>query len=1001
MNSLFKFNDITFDFESLGTLISQKIKLVTGFTLTEDLSEQFDSASLIVLSSSLTPFSVGRPIFIVFPSGYENLNNQFIINTDKVSVVKLNEQGTPVLFKHTLTLVEPTALLVNMQASALSFPLLSNKKWTIREAIARLIRLNPYKIKEYYTIDVSGKAQTINEWVNYNFEIDDNSLTGITNMELPEFTLTNTSLFNQLNSILSMITPSAYIIRLDVAKIANSALGRRDYKFILKAVKLDDLEAGYVTFNSKTIFGIDTNKSLNTAYNGVSTWVQNSINNNPMYSSGTGKIPNSVRSKDLIANNSDLRFVTTFPIAEIMNMYVLVPFNYSNYSFSNNLYQIQTKDNITYILNPVSYAKGVYYVDLFNYFVTDKKYSTFSREDKEKYYFYTLGENYIDFKTLSDTENPMFTITKFKNILLNAMADKLLNIYRAVENSSVSFVDEANDKVAILNHYQNTNYISLFRNQDFILSILNGWTKSGDSSSTNNDFFNFINSYMVEYNIYYKPYLRNILVKQENEETNINTFYQESNENQGTNIVDIEKLGEQNKAKLKQYNQAHLTLKRFYTKPEDIAILGQKFKDATLTNNQDYILTDFTLIVTSQGFNATENYAVNYNRLYRYSGYQKVYRDVLKPQTSVNRAINYISNNSINKNIVNDKAQAVAIVTFNNGSNNSRKKLIPMSCFQYGDYYCACFVMSKDNWLGDQLITSKINGVDRKVLNPIGLYEGNLEKENDIDIKIAWNGGYTKHQKIDRAYEIEEVAYLPDLEKVNENKVTSPLGTSTYAGGYYPSLNNDYYNKIYHLTRERTIKLPQNVTMTINGQKQTNTLQNYVILPAGYYKLGLMQGSGDSAFGSLRYNYPNYNATAETVSSSEFKRYFIWDLMALEGEENSLIIDGINTQAQKRFNFLVEKQGSVLSDMRWGDADFDYNIYQEYYSNRASQLPIYDATIMNSPYFTIKNTDMYYDIESELFYNDSEAYKNTSYNIILDLTENEIITITMQFKIQQ
>ena len=118
-----------------------EIPCKTGFTINKRLDEELGSSILILPNTNIsTTFARLTPVFIEI-KGENQRNTYYVFSDQKVRVANDNS-----IYKHTITLIEPTKYLEKILVPDLQFPFPSNNEWepyTITSALELIIESTP------------------------------------------------------------------------------------------------------------------------------------------------------------------------------------------------------------------------------------------------------------------------------------------------------------------------------------------------------------------------------------------------------------------------------------------------------------------------------------------------------------------------------------------------------------------------------------------------------------------------------------------------------------------------------------------------------------------------------------------------------------------------------------------------------------------------------------------------------------------------------------------
>lgn len=952
----------TIDSEDINNELQTTGYICAGTTITKDLSETYNSGSLIYINKTITPFTIGSRISI--KTAFSEYDEDFLVSKDSISLVGEYHESYERYYKHKISLTELTCILSGFMSDNLGFPLVEGSEWTFEEAVNRII----------YQSDLQQNTTMYNK---LTINIPDE----IKNYVLPEFNTSNDTLLNNLNLLASIIEPTAYITQL---KYNSSSKG-----YILTFVPMERKEGEIEDF-VKSITDISSSQELSKSYNAVSYYLNGALNDNESISSASISLFNTPRSQTMYCEDDNLQLSTMWNIGELTHLYLLASLGFSTPEkyLSGEWYDI----NNTYdVITPPQMAIETLKLDLKPVLITSSAYTTLSRDDKEIYYTYDIDTNTIDLTMLSTTANPVFTVNKLgqAGVLGRALSERFKNIYN-------TFVETASNLDFT---WANENYYTDHTNDDRNLSSLYGRYGKVSRYTTSS----YCDGWSFCYQIIYKPYIDNIRIVQWSDDTTLPFARTTTISNNSTGVVNLNTLGLKNKAQLDQLNNPEYVINR-YVKSEDlVASIGYVLKNKKITNDdKEYVLTSYTVLMYNGGYLLTETYSYNFNRYYQYVNVKKVYRDTLKPSTTLDRCINIIDKNKKGDeyNIDKDTENLYAMIRFENGEVWSDWYILEATWFKQGDTYCIAFKLPKDNLVGSQVVS-----VDsHKELNSKGLYTGTLEHSNYLHIRIFKEKLGKENHLISES--IKEVEELPNVNDINNLWSDSRIPSSDIIE------SNDVFKYIYHLTKDTYQQIDDTYKngsgVVANGNTTTHVKQFY---PKGFYKLGIQAGYGveNPTTAEIMTGFPYINTLQEMDDSTD-KSFFNWQLIALESEEKWCLPPVWQYETNGFYNYA--KSVAYDGETGWTDANFVLSqLYvdhiQPQYVYAGNALPTFIDTDSNCVY-----SENYYPYTDKTLYKTPENIEYTKSAILgntilfdtikkIDKAVNERLSVCIEYQLSE
>lgn len=661
----------------------QKGHLLVGSSVTENIDENFDYASLIYVNKSSKPFVPGQRVFL------HPTSPSWVISSDTVSISeRLNESAT--LYRHDIALSELTVMLSKLPFGGMAFPIINGQTWTVKDAIERILEVEPLRLttdtKEIITLN-SGVYAEVGEAV------------------LPELMLSPSTLLEALNTIAAIVE-----CRVALDEYYNETTGKIDGRKVLLFRKMGTLDQMADTTN---VYNFYAKQDYNDYSKGITTFVENGIPSKSTVTASAvaGATP---RSETVYCSTDNLYLETEFPIYKINRVYAIVEFS----KFSNIEAPMATRtkdrnnDKIAIFIEPPLVAFGPLKIDITKYFVTSTKYSTLDYENQQNCFYYEQGESKIMLTALASS-NPFFPRDKAKSVISLAIKDYLKSLSDRFRNAT----KPGNDV-----NIEGGGSVSLGDRINYTGQLLD--TLIGDTIKLNDDLSGFDFFFQIDYT----PYITARLTEYKNP-TVCNAYSPIVFGTQTSTPADIRRLGINAQGRLQMLGNSTILLLRVIQseKSNEQNICGMK-----LPNYDDYILTSITRIFKRGCIESTETYTQGFNRRQSYQGTDKIYRETVRSDNSVIRFMNYCVWNSSIKEEGDGVKYYFDLILQGNGSTILGDRIFKDAAVsKFGNYMCFTFQMTDPSIVGNKVISVG----NHKELSPV-VFGKTLPRTNYLKVRL-------------------------------------------------------------------------------------------------------------------------------------------------------------------------------------------------------------------------------------------------------------------------
>ena len=570
---------ITIDNESIDNIVQ-------GCSLIERKDEELDEFQAITcVSKRLEPFSSGVRATVLIN---DNKTYYYVVESDKVELFSKN----PNSYKHTLVLKEETIILESKINDSLSF---TNPKPFI-DCLNRYRNCTPVERN-----DCSGSTRL--------FSIDSAMNPDIKNRIIPETKLNYGTVKDQLVSLFAMV--DAY------PRVENG---------VLKADEFNK-KRNPIT-NSENIIDEKMANSILEQKSSVHVFLENAIPNVETQSPSMCDVMTS-RTEDAVFNTSNGALILEYPIEKIIKVETIMEFRRSGSYYSKH--------------SDGNYYGGQKYFTLLK--STDNSYTYGSgsgvspvgdyKKNDPPTFFFIDDDNTEKFKISVDITDRVLMSDEWNLLDVGKSSNNTKNntLYYNVGGNTIIGVGDANSYQNLLYGYEELIMEELFRNTKFETIEINNsdgtplyLEPNSDTGSHNGTHIKDINDVM--FRVTYIPQLSCHVKLQKNNSGG------EMIANQGSDRVDVEKMGYSLSGLIRRLGHAEKTLIRIFPSFDEVNHVGDYLED-------NYILTAVQHIIYNDYVMSIENYNKNFNRRSIYTGIDQSTRTFATTATSIVRQINY------------------------------------------------------------------------------------------------------------------------------------------------------------------------------------------------------------------------------------------------------------------------------------------------------------------------------------------------------------------------
>lgn len=553
--------------------------IIQGCSLIERKDEELDEFQAIaIFSKNFDPYPSGTLAIVQIN---ENDTYYYAIASDSIELFSKN----PKTYKHTLVLKEETVLLENKVNDSLSF---TNPKPFI-DCLNRYRNCTPVEREDCFD---STRL----------FEIDSAMNPDVKNRIIPETKLNYGTVKDQLVSLFAMV--DAY------PRLENH---------VLKADEFNK-KRNLIT-NATNIIDEKSANSILEQKSSVHVFLENAIPNIETQSPSMCDCMTS-RTEDAVFNTANGALILEYPIEKILKVEIVMQFqrngNYyptkeiSSHSEMKNFILSSSADGKTYYYHDTEYQP---------YFKNNPPILNVVYEDSNNRI--KVSVDITDKVLLSDEWNTLpVGSSKSENTKNNTL-------HYSVGDYAILGVGDSNSYQNLIFGHQELVLNELFEN-----TLYESIEIKNEKEGANKDDPMYLRPEQMDninnalFRVTYIPQFNCHLKLQKNNDGN------EMIVNQGSDKVDVEKIGYSLSGLIRRLGPAEKTLIRIFSSFNDVNHVGDYLED-------NYILTAVQHIIYNNYVMSIENYNKNFNRKSIYTGIDQSTRTFATTATSIVRQINY------------------------------------------------------------------------------------------------------------------------------------------------------------------------------------------------------------------------------------------------------------------------------------------------------------------------------------------------------------------------